>query len=42
MHFGNPFTYLPEEVEAGRASVLTNNVQEAVVAFEQWLNGTAY
>lgn len=42
MHFGNPFTHLPNEVQRGRASVLTNNVAEAVEAFRQWLNGEAY
>jgi hypothetical protein len=42
MHFGNPFTHLESEVKAGRASVLTKNVKDAVIAFEQWLTGQAY
>lgn len=42
MHFGNPFTHLESEVKAGRASVLTKNVRQAVEYFEQWLKGEAF
>lgn len=42
MHFGNPFTYLQDEVDKGKASVFQPTIRENVESFEKWLRGTDF